>query len=90
MVYEDPSGKVNIMHGSVRFADGLFEWHNVTEDLDAIINNTRPGLYATTTCTADNNLLYCFAKDTTGSPAGIYVISFSIAPGNLTFIDGNR
>ena len=89
MVYEDPSGKVNVMHGSTAFATRAFEWHNMTEDLEVIINDRSPGSYLTTTCIADKSLLYCFAKDSTGSAAGLYEIGFSIASGNLTFTDGN-
>ena len=90
MIYEDPSRKVNVMHGSAAFSTRGFEWHNMTEDLNAIINDRSPGSYVTTACTHDkSSLLYCFAEDSTGSATGIYVISFSIASGNLIFMDGD-
>ena len=89
MVYEDPSRKVNVLHGSAAFATQAFEWHNMTEDLEVIINERSPGSHVTTTCTADKSLLYCFGKNATGSAAGLYEIGFSIASGNLTFTDGN-
>ena len=91
MVYEDPSGKVNIMHGSHNAAAGAFdfEWHNMTEELDAIINQGFPGSYVTGTCAATDLKLYCFVKDPEVSASSLWGINFAITPGNLTFGDGN-
>lgn len=87
MIYEDPSGKVNIMHGS---AVRDYEWHNMTEGLDAMIDAESPGSYVTTTCTIINDhFLYCFTKNPKESASGIYAIEFSVTPGNMTFNFGN-
>ena len=91
MVYEDPSGKVNIMHGSHNppAEVAVFGWHNMTEELDTIIYQGSPGSYVKTTCGATDLILYCFIKKSEESEVDLWGINFSITPSGLKFRDGN-
>ena len=87
MTYEDPSEKLNVMHGSEEFG-----WRNVTENLEASIEGgIGPAEYTVSACStaimiSTVGYIYCFVYE--GSVSGVYGIDFDASQGDFTFTNG--